>query len=55
MKVQTRTQSTLRGEAQQVFRQFAWNIAGTLASAKPATRPTRKTRPANARRQAPAK
>lgn len=28
-----------RGEAVQVFRQFAWNLAGTLANVKAGTRP----------------
>ena len=28
-----------RAEAQQTFRQFAWNLAGTLASAKGGQRP----------------
>lgn len=30
-----------RGEAVQVFRQFAWNLAGTLAGAKTGRRPAR--------------
>ena len=29
-----KTRSAAPAEAQQVFRQFAWNIAGTLAGAK---------------------
>ena len=28
-----------RGQAQQTFRQFAWNLAGTLASSKCNDRP----------------
>ena len=30
---------TSRETAQQTFRQFAWNLAGTLASAKAGNRP----------------
>jgi hypothetical protein len=30
---------TSRENAQQTFRQFAWNLAGTLASAKAGRRP----------------
>jgi hypothetical protein len=30
------TNKTNRVEAQQTFRQFAWNLAGTLSKAKPA-------------------
>lgn len=30
-----------REAAQQTFRQFAWNLAGTLAGGKAAARPTR--------------
>jgi hypothetical protein len=33
-------------EAGQVFRQFAWNLAGTLASVKAGTRRVAKPRPA---------
>jgi hypothetical protein len=36
-------------EAAQVFRQFAWNLAGTLASVKAGTRRVQKPRPAAAR------
>jgi len=36
-----------RGEAVQVFRQFAWNLAGTLANVKAGTgRATVRPRPA---------
>ncbi|MBU1175260.1 MAG: hypothetical protein KKH72_07640 [Alphaproteobacteria bacterium] len=42
-------------EAQQVFRQFAWNIAGTLAGQKSATPTPRKPRRVAARREAAAK
>lgn len=36
-----------RGEAVQVFRQFAWNLAGTLANVKAGTgRATTRPRPA---------
>jgi hypothetical protein len=31
----------IRAEAQQQFRQFAWNLAGTLASGKAAAKPPR--------------
>ena len=30
-----------REQAQQTFRQFAWNLAGTLASPKPGPKPGR--------------
>ncbi len=30
-----------REQAQQTFRQFAWNLAGTLASPKPGPKPSR--------------
>lgn len=35
-----------RGEAVQVFRQFAWNLAGTLANVKAGTRVAARPRPA---------
>lgn len=36
-------------EAAQVFRQFAWNLAGTLAGIKAGTRRVAKPRPAGSR------
>ena len=36
-----------RANAQQTFRQFAWNLAGTLASARPASKAS--TKPAGKR------
>lgn len=38
-----------KDEAVQVFRQFAWNLAGKLASPRP-TKPGAKTRPARGTR-----
>ena len=44
-----------RADAQQVFRQFAWNIAGTLTGAKARKPAARRPRGGAARKRAAAK
>jgi hypothetical protein len=51
----TRTNVPVHAEAQQVFRQFAWNIAGTLVGGKAQKPPVRQPRRTPSRKPAAAK
>ena len=46
-----KTSSARPADAKQVFRQFAWNLAGSLAGKKAQKQPARRPRSASARKR----